>query len=264
MGDIDFTGEAQEIVSATRAEGITLRILGATAFRIHCPEYVAVHEAMQREVTDLDFAAYSKEDRKIEQFFKNGLHFDVEQRRASLTPGLFEGRHIYVQPDTGLHVDVFFDALNMCHVVNFRDRLHLDFPTISLADMTLEKVQIVQLNEKDVKDMLMLFAAHPVGSEDQETINGKYIADLLAKDWGFYHTTTVNLGKIRNALQRYQALFRPEDVKRVEERIALLLDMIERAPKSLKWKARAAVGTKVQWYNDVEDVERATHLEGIG
>ena len=36
--------------------------------------------------------------------------------------------------------------------------------------------------------------------------------------------------------------------------------MIEKEPKSLGWKLRAKVGTKKQWYNDVEEVERAEHL----
>lgn len=48
-------------------------------------------------------------------------------------------------------------------MVKFQNRLHVDSPTIPLAELALEKLQIVRLNEKDVKDMLMLFAAHPVG-----------------------------------------------------------------------------------------------------
>jgi hypothetical protein len=103
-----------------------------------------------------------------------------------------------------------------------------------------------------------------VGDHDGETINGKYIADLMSKDWGFYYTTTLNLDKIRNGLPRYQRLFKPEDVNHIQERITTLLGLIEQAPKSLKWKARAAIGTKMQWYNDVEEVERADHLSDIG
>ncbi|MBF8285613.1 MAG: putative succinate dehydrogenase/fumarate reductase related rane subunit [Anaerolineales bacterium] len=44
-------------------------------------------------------------------------------------------------------------------MVKFQNRLHVDSPTIPLAELALEKLQIVHLNEKDVKDMLMLFAA---------------------------------------------------------------------------------------------------------
>ena len=38
------------------------------------------------------------------------------------------------------------------------------------------------------------------------------------------------------------------------------LAIIEKEPKSVGWKLRARVGTKKQWYNDVEEVERAEHL----
>jgi hypothetical protein len=180
-----------------------------------------------------------------------------------LTPGLFVGRHIYENPNTGLHVDVFEDELNMCHKVTFRNRLHVDSPTIPLAELALEKLQIITLNEKDVKDMLMLFAAHPVGDQDQETINGAYIADIMSKEWGFYYTTTINLGKIRNGIERYKQHFSSSDVQNIAERIDRLAQMIEKAPKSLKWKTRAAIGTRLQWYNDVEEVERADHLSDI-
>ncbi len=259
---INFVQEAIEIVAKAQQNGLTLRILGATAFRIHCPDHVHVHISMGRELSDIDFAGYAKEGEKIENFLAKD-HFQSDRQKASLTPGLFNGRQIYENPETGLHVDVFEDELNMCHVVNFRNRLHLDSPTITLADLALEKFQIVRINEKDIRDMLMLFASHPVGDVEQETINGKYIAELMSKDWGFYYTTTMNLGKIRTGLERYKDLFTAQDCQNIQERITRLEQMIENSPKSLKWKARAAIGTRIQWYNDVEEVERADHLQNL-
>ena len=260
--EFDFVGEAIHIVEKAQQSGLTLRVLGATAFRIHCPDFVHVHITMGRELSDIDFAAYSKQGEQIEKFFANG-HFQSERHQASLTPGLFTGRHIYENTQTGLHVDIFEDELNMCHVINFRNRLQLDTPTIPLADLALEKFQIVNINEKDIRDMLMLFASHPVGDTEEETINGKYIADIMSKDWGFYYTTTLNLGKIRKGLERYKDLFTAQDNQSIQERITKLEQMIESAPKSLKWKARAAIGPRVQWYNDVEEVERAEHLQNL-
>jgi len=258
----DFVKEAIQFVEKAQQNGLTIRVLGATAFRIHCPDHVHVHVAMGRDITDIDFAAYSKEGERIEKFFAND-QFQSERQQASLTPGLFVGRHIYENPQTGLHVDIFEDELNMCHLVDFRNRLHLDSPTITLADLALEKFQIVRLNEKDVRDMLMLFAEHPVGEIEKETINGKYIASIMSRDWGFYYTTTTNLGKIRKGLERYKDLFTAQDNQNIQDRITQLEQMIENAPKSLKWKARASIGTRVQWYNDVEEVERAEHLQNL-
>ena len=91
----------------------------------------------------------------------------------------------------------------------------------------------------------------------------KPIADIMSKDWGFYYTTTMNLGKIRNGLERYKELFSTQDNQNIQDRITQLEGMIENAPKSLKWKARASIGTRVQWYNDVEEVERAEHLQNL-
>ena len=262
MQQNEFIQEAIKIVDKAQAYGVTLRVLGATAFRIHCPDYVETHIAMNRILTDIDFAAYSKEGKRVEQFFTTDSYFS-SRKQASLTPGLFVGRHIYENETTGLHLDVFEDELNMCHKVNFRNRLDVDYPTIPLAEMTLEKLQIVTLNEKDIKDMLMLFAAHPIGDTDKETINGAYIAEIMSKDWGFYYTSTVNLGKIRTGIERYKQLFSDTDLQTIDARISQLLQMIDKAPKSLKWKSRAAIGTRVQWYNDVEEVERADHLSDI-
>jgi hypothetical protein len=263
MAEIDFIGEAKRIAEEAKNAGLTLRVLGAVAFRIQCPEYIPVHIAMERTLSDVDFAAYSKEDQKIEKFFQSGLHFKGEEHHAALTPELFTGRKIYEDQVTGLHVDIFYDELNMCHKVNFRNRLHLDPVTITPADLTLEKLQIVTLNEKDVKDMLMLLAVLPVGDVDEHCINGKYIADVMSKDWGFYYTTTTNLKKVRAGIERYARFFTADDLKRINKGITDLEQRIESAPKSLKWKTRAMIGTKVQWYNDVEEVERADHLKDI-
>jgi len=261
--DFDFIGEARKIVDGAQAVGVSLRVLGATAFRMHCPDYVDVHKAMGRELSDIDFVAYSKEERKMEEFFFNGLHLEVERQQAALTPGLFVGRHIYIDKVTGMHVDVFIDKLDMCHVVDFRKRLHVDSPTIPLAELLLEKMQIVTLNEKDVKDTLMLLAVHDVGDDDNDRVNGKYISEVLGNDWGFYYTTSLNLEKVRKGIERYKSVLKPGDTERIDERLVKLTRMIEDAPKSLKWKARAAIGARVQWYNDVEEVDRADHLADL-
>ena len=148
----------------------------------------------------------------------------------------------------------------MCHVVSWeKGRLEIDKPTISLADLMLEKLQIVRINEKDVKDVMMLLLEHGIGDNDDEIVNGAYISKLMAKDWGFYYTSTTNLNKVKSLLGEYDALS-PDDRDVISARIDELLDMIEKEPKSLGWKLRAKVGTKKQWYNDVEEVERAEHL----
>ncbi len=252
-----FVSEALGIVERAQAQGVYLRILGSTAFRIHSPEYVSIHEAMDRPLTDIDFVGYSKQDRQMEAFLKTeGYILTV----AALTPELFATRRIFNHPSNGIHIDVFLDELSFCHKIPFKNRLEVDSPTIPLAELVLEKTQIVTLNPKDIKDMLILLAAHPVGDTDKETINGKHIANLLSKDWGFYYTNKLSLEKIRKGLESYRQPFSDQDVENIRARIDKLDQMIEQAPKSLAWRARAQVGPRVKWYNDVDEVERAEHL----
>jgi hypothetical protein len=258
----DFEGEAVRIVDEARKSNLTLRVLGATAFRIHSPNNIKVHDQMARAISDLDFMAYSKDRRKIEQFFTERMGYDMV--RAALTPGLFAGRCIFINKSGGnSHADVFLDKLDMNHVIDFKGRLELDYPTITLADLLLEKLQIVHINEKDIKDSILLFLEHDVGETDKETINMKRITKLMGEDWGFYYTTTTNLKKIEAFLPKYSTLT-DEQRSIVVSRIHKALDGIENEPKKLGWKIRAKVGPSKKWYNEVEEVERAEHLVNDG
>ena len=260
LDNSNFVDEARGLVDRAQARGVFLRILGSTGFRIHSPQYVHIHTAMARPMTDIDFMAYGKQDRQIEAFLVAEGYKPVV---AALTPELFASRRIYNHPSKNIHVDVFLDDLAMCHTIHFDHRLQMDSPTIPLAELVLEKTQIVKLADKDIKDMLILLAAHPIGDHDNDTINGKHIASLLSRDWGFYYTTKLNLEKIRKGLAVYRELFSPEDQAHIPARIDELLQLIEAAPKTLAWKTRAAIGPRVKWYTDVDEVERAEHLKDL-
>lgn len=257
-GKFDFVTEAIKIVEAADKAKIALRIMGATAVKIHCPNNLFVHKALGRELTDMDFVGYSKQREKIEKFFVE--EFKYEALKAALTPGLFVNRCIFFdKSENRPHVDVFLDRLEMNHVIDFKGRLEVDFPTIPLAELLLEKMQIVKINEKDIKDTIVLLLEHEIGNSDKETINSGHIAKILSKDWGFYYTVTMNLNKVRSFLDRYEALT-SEQRNNVSAKIDRLLEAIEKEPKSLGWKLRAKVGPAKKWYTEVEEVERAEHL----
>jgi hypothetical protein len=77
----------------------------------------------------------------------------------------------------------------------------------------------------------------------------------MRKDWGFCYTTQANLKNIAASVERFPAV--PAEVgELVRTRATALNDMIERAPKSQRWKMRARVGERVRWYEQVEDVNR--------
>ena len=241
-----FVTEALRIVAEAEKRNIVLRTMGAVAFRIHCHNFAVLLDAMDRPLTDLDFVGWKKQRSDAIALFKQiGYTLDKEM--------LILGERLkFHNNSAGPDVDVFMDELKMCHTIPLRDRLTLDSPTIPLADLLLEKMQIVHLNEKDIKDTIVLIRAHPVGKANTEAIDSEYISKILANDWGFYYTVTTNLNKARDFLPKYSALSN-EDVQDVSARIGQLLAAIESAPKSAKWKMRAKVGTRSKWYENVEE-----------
>jgi Icc-related predicted phosphoesterase len=248
-----FMDEALRIIKLGEERGFVFRLMGAVAVKLHCPKYVHLYQQMKRTLTDIDYATYSQHRNKVGGFFKELGYAPNEQVIA------FYGkhRHIYWSDKNQWQVDLFFDELDMCHKVDFRGRLELDSPTITLADIVLEKMQIVRINEKDVKDTIILLLEHDIGDTDNDEVNGAYIAGLLSRDWGYCHTVTTNLKKIRDFVDQYEALSQ-EETQRVKERVDKLLGRIKSAKKGLKWKLRAKLGTKVKWYKEVEEVSPDT------
>jgi len=245
-----FEGELKRIIKASDEAGILLRVIGSLAFQMHCPEYGYLQEAMGRAYTDIDFGAYGKQTKEIKALM-SGLGY-TENREVFIVS---EGeRSIFDRPEIGLHVDVFYEKLDFCHTIYWADRLEVDGPTIPLAEMLLEKMQIVQINEKDVIDTIMLLMEHPLGDNDNETINIKRIAELCSTDWGLWRTTTMNLDKVRQLAYGYEVL-KDGQIAHVESQVAAALERIEAEQKSLAWRLRARVGDRVRWYKEVDEVE---------
>jgi hypothetical protein len=244
-----FEQEAVRIVNEASAEGLTLRLLGSLAFNIHCPRYHNLQKDLGRAYTDIDFAGYKKQASKFSKFLaKMGYREDLEVNT------LFAGeRMIYNNPSSGLHVDIFFDKLNFCHEISWLDRLEVDQPTIPLAEMILEKMQIVKINEKDVIDTLMLLLEHPLGDTDQETINIAHISKLCARDWGLWRTISMNLEKVKLLSQGYDQLS-AEEKNMLASKVDNALSRMEAEPKSMGWKVRSKIGDRVKWYQEVDEV----------
>jgi len=245
--------EGTRLVEEAKKRELHLRLLGAIAFQFHCPKFSYLSAKLERILTDVDFAGYSKEKDAMAKMMRECGYED----EPALTTLFGHKRLIWDNNSNGVHIDIFLDKLEMNHDIPFKDRLDLDELTIPLADMLLEKMQIVQLNEKDFIDTMMLIREHAIGENGSkpETIDAGYIANLLASEWGFYYTVTTNLGKVQARLAQYGELS-PEDRDDITMKIRELLKRIEDEPKSFSWKMRARVGPKSKWYRDVEEVTR--------
>ncbi len=250
----DFYTERSRILSALAEDQnkhIVMRLIGALAFRTHCQKYGYIQDKLGRVFTDFDFVAYPKYTKDITRVLTE-LGYEEDKQVTQL---FGDKRMIFHDPSFGRHIDVFYNYLDFCHTINFIGRLEAEEITIPLAELFLEKMQIVQINEKDIIDTIMLLLEHPFGEGDKETINIKVLVNTLTSDWGWWRTTTGNMKVVDDRLKMYENLT-SEEQQIVHSRLEELRKIIDEAPKSVKWKIRSKVGDKVKWYKDVEELTR--------
>jgi hypothetical protein len=242
----DMEDEARRVLAGAEERGVTLRLIGGLAVRLHSG--VGRLPAFEREFKDIDFATRSAEARAADALFVV-LGYEPSREFNALNAGR---RAIYGDPANDRHVDLFFERFEMCHRIPIMDRMQLERGTIPLAELLLTKLQIVEINEKDQRDVCALLHEHPVGDSDDETVNAGEIARLCAADWGLWRTCGLNLEKLREAVGRYEVADAERQV--VRDRIDALWARIEAEPKSRKWKLRDRIGDRRQWYLDPEEV----------
>jgi hypothetical protein len=240
--DEDFLSELNEIIDLAQKSNVTLRLLGSIAVRLHSE--TAKKQLISRTLTDIDFVGYSKEKERIEKVFRN-LKYEPDEMF-----NILHGSERLKYNKGEIRVDIFLDKFSMCHEFDFRNRLKLDFPTLSVSDLLITKLQIVQLNEKDLKDIIFLLNDHDLSNsdEDREKINAKYIAELCSVDWGVYKTFTMNIQKVLRFLEKYLNQKDVETRMKIKDKCNTLMEIIEKEPKSIAWKIRAVVGERKRWY----------------
>jgi hypothetical protein len=241
--------EVGRLVAMADETGSIVRVLGSIAVSIHCQDLAVLLPDFARTYADIDLVAYRRDARKLATTLAaDGYVDDREVYIAS------EGaRSIFDHPARRIHLDLFYEQLEFCHVIPLSDRLEVDTPTIPLAELLLSKLQIVKINEKDVVDAILLLLDHPLGDVDQETIDLERIARLTAADWGLWRTLTQNLATVSALAATYPQLDAPAR-DRVIAAASSIKERIDHEPKSMGWRMRDRVGDRRQWWTDVDEV----------
>lgn len=240
--------EALRVVHAAQQQGIILRLLGGLAVRLHSPS--ATHRSLARPYPDLDFATPHKRARDIEDLFQE-LGY-TPNKTFNLLNG--DVRLLFYDEPHHRQVDIFLAQFSMCHKIPITERLHLEPLTIPLAELLLTKLQIVQMNEKDIRDICALLLDHPLGESDDETINIERITQLTSDDWGLFKTCTESLKKVRRYIVTVEMNGDRRDT--LLARIGGLEAAMHHAPKTMRWKMRERIGERIRWYDLPEEVRR--------
>jgi len=239
--------EGERLLGLASESGAPLALLGGVAVRLHADE---VPPALDREYKDLDFAVPKGGAGKAGSLLRDAGY----EPEVAFNAMNGKERMLFHDRRHGRQVDVFVGSFRMCHEIPFSDRMAADQRTLPLAELLLTKLQVVQLNEKDVRDTLLLFHGHEVADHDRDALNAERIGQLCADDWGLWRTITENLPRCRERIGDYA--LPAGDRERISERIASVLGRIESAPKSRGWKLRARIGERKRWYELPEEVEQ--------
>jgi hypothetical protein len=242
----DIVAEGERLLGIASQEGVPLRLLGGVAVRMKAPE---VPPALAREYKDIDFAVTKKGGGAADRLLRDAGY----EPHVAFNAMHARERGLYYDEANGRQVDLFIDAFRMCHEIPLGKRLEAETDTVPLAELMLTKLQIVEVNEKDIRDTVLLFHGHPIADHDNDAINGAQIAALCADDWGLWRTITANLERCRGHVGDYE--LHATNRARIESRFDELLERIEDEPKSRSWRRRAKVGERKRWYELPEEVE---------
>src|SRR5215472_12794870 len=242
--------DAMLLARGAEQAGLGLKLLGGLAVRVVCPDY----PPRLRRDQDIDFACLSKERKSVAAHLEQaGCQPD---RRFNNLNG---DRQMYFTAPSGRPIDVMVDRLTMCHTLDFRPSFKKLPYTVDVVDLLLSKLQIVELNEKDARDIVQLLSCMPIsgsteGAADAPSIDSARFGSVLGGDWGWWRTVTGNLDKLPRLLTDRPQLSQPGMPFDPAEQAARLRQLADETPKSMKWRVRSGVGEKVRWYELPEEV----------
>ena len=235
--------EGRRIVEAATEHGVPLRALGGVAVAMLCPS--SQHSPLARSYADIDFATIGSAKDQVVRLLES-LEYTGDKEFNML----HGHRRLYFWDERAKRqVDVFVDEANLCHRIELKHRLETVPLTLSLADLTVLKLQVVETNEKDYLDLCAIFADHEL-TRDDSGINSTYIAELTASDWGLWRTLTMVAERTEQFASELNGF---EAAGVVVERLRRLRTELDAAPKSRGWKLRARIGDRKRWYELPEE-----------
>ncbi len=244
--DADVQAEATRLVQRAAEAGVVARLVGGTAVGLH--RHGPPQPALDRPYGDIDLVVKRGHDRPFRHLLDEVGY--VPHRGFNNLHG--DRRLLYFDEANHRQLDVFIGSFRMCHVLELNDRLHLDPATLTPSDLLLTKLQIIQLNRKDIIDAMALLLTHDFGNERQgDVLDLQRLGEVTSKDWGWHTTFSDNLARLTAATDMGLS---PDAQGAVADRVTAIQKALNGAPKSLGWRTRAAVGRRVLWYDLPEEI----------
>ena len=240
----DPVAEGRRVVAAGDGSGLVLRLLGGVAIYLQSP---AAGPVLPRTIRDIDVATPKGNRARVVDALKSAGYVPDEMFNAVHGAR----RLLFFDEANQRKLDVFVGDFVMCHSIPITDRLDRDPLTLPLAELLLTKLQIVELNERDQRDIYNIAYHHPVSNGDGSGIEGDHVAQILAQDWGLWRTSKATIERCQANLGGYDLDANASST--ISGRLNELWRIIEAAPKSARWRLRNRVGDRVRWYEEPEE-----------
>ncbi len=249
MAEPEMVSAGRGVVAAAARAGLAVRLLGGVAIWIRA--CAPARAALGRDYPDIDLVAHKRQSRAFRDLLED-LGYQPE-RVFNATHGA--RRLLYHAPAGDWHADVFLDVFEMSHNLDLGERLEVEPDTLPAAELALTKLQVAEVNAKDLSDLAMLLWDHqPSGADGPGLLNTARMARICGADWGLYTTVTDNLAKCAGVLPSLP--LDPAGAERIAGRIEAVGKALEAEPKTLSWRMRARVGRRARWYEVPEEVTR--------
>jgi len=242
----ELATRADEIMAAASQAAAPLRLMGGVAIRLRATDLGGIGPE-RRQYHDIDFVGRLRDVRRLDAAI-TGLGYQPDR---VVNAQFGTARRVYYHPDN-FHVDLFFERLEFCHTIELDGRLELVARTTSPTDLLLQKLQIVERNEKDLIDVYWLLLNHELSHSDPAQLELDYLTRLMSADWGLHTTATDFLKQAREHL--WLVGVSSSAGARLEQRLDQLLATLAEAPKSMRWRVRERIGRRLRWYRIVEEV----------
>lgn len=243
----DVEAEAARLLARAAEAKVLVRLLGGAAVAMH--RHGPRPAVLERRYGDIDVVVKKGQDRGLRRLLED-LGY-VSNRSFNNLHG--DRRLLFYDEPNERQVDVFIGAFRMCHTLELDDRLELHPQTLAPSDLLLTKLQVVKINAKDIIDAQALLLGHQVERGPGDLIDLGRLVHVTSRDWGWYTTFMDNLGRL---IRGVDTALPPEAASLVSGRVAVIGQALRYAPKSLQWKARAAIGRRVAWYELPEEIGR--------
>jgi hypothetical protein len=254
----DIVSEAQRIVDTAAGQHLTARVLGGAGVALH--DHVPVPDSLLRTFGDIDIVVPAKATRATGAALTS-LGYLPNERFNALHGAR---RMLFYDTGNGRQLDVFVGTFAMCHELELGKRLNQHPQALDAADLLLTKLQIAEINRKDIVDALRIMLSHEVAETSDrpadasqastaDSLSLNRLREVTSNDWGWFTTFTDNLDQVRATASE---LLGDASARVVLDRVDTVRAALDQAPKSLRWRARSVIGRKSAWYELPEEVDR--------